>query len=183
MSSLRGALMPWAGQTVDSKLAGSLGPAAPPRPLLHTFLLPAAASSDMVINSGRGWPLALRIGEAGRSRDGVWCWTLRLGQGVTGFQVARGNFVCLWEGGSARGNHLCRHQEACQPGAGAGLHLPGAAHCSLRMPRPKGLERGLEGFLGHSEDWTPCLAGPVVFLLNPYLAPGGRPGLQKAVTP
>lgn len=136
--------MPWAGQTVDSKLAGSLGPAAPPRPLLHTFLLPAAASSDTVINSGRGWPLALRIGEAGRSRDGVWCWTLRLGQGVTGFQVARGNFVCLWEGGSARGNHLCRHQEAWQPGAGAGLHLPGAAHCSLRMPRPKGLERGLE---------------------------------------
>lgn len=131
--------------TVDSKLVGSLGPAVPPRPLLHTLLLPDAASSDTVINSGRGWPLALRIGEAGRSsRDGVWRWTLRLGQGVMGFRVARGNFVCLWEGGSARGNRVCRHQEAWQPGAGAGLHLPGAAHCSLRMPRPKGLERGLE---------------------------------------
>lgn len=50
-----------------SKPAGSLGPATPPRPLLHNFLFPASFSSDTVINNLRGWPLGLSIGEPEQS--------------------------------------------------------------------------------------------------------------------
>lgn len=109
-----GALTPWARQAVDSQPAGSLRLCHSSYPLLHNFLFPASFSSDTVINNLQGWPLGLSIGEPEESRgdEGEAASPTWLGWGgaVTGFQVARGNFVSLF---LPVGNEVVKEEIIC----------------------------------------------------------------------